>query len=221
MKVTGHCHKTTIKDQIRPRQFNKQFYKRPSDWCLHRVSSGEAWSKSGLGHNSSSFIFSLIYFSLTKNKAKKNIKYKIYNWVIILPMSGWTCDLDPKINTLSPLFDRLHISLCLSIRPPTPNSCVWQSLVYLLYHYSNNTKLIDFWWQLKNLPPSKIIYQNDKTSNEVVKFSRPLVLIKQFAVKLLYLCQYLRYIVPGHTSQENSPSSPGPNISGHIQKAQC
>lgn len=77
---------------------------------------------------------------------------------------------------------------------------------------------IDFWWQLKNLPPSKIIYQNDKTSNEVVKFSRPLVLIKQFAVKLLYLCQYLRYIVPGHTSQENSPSSPGQNISGHICK---
>lgn len=124
-----------------------------------------------------------------------------------------------KSITPEPLFDRLHISLCLSIRPPlrTPVSDNPLFTRFIIIQ----TIQIDFWWQLKNLPPSKIIYQGDKTSNEVVKFSRPLVLIKQFAVKLLYLCQYLWHIVPGHTSQENSPSSPGPNISGHIQNAQC
>lgn len=67
---------------------------------------------------------------------------------------------------------------------------------------------IDFWWQLKNLPPSKIIYQGDKTSNEVVKFSRPLVLIKQFAVK---------YSPWSHLSGKLSIKSRSKHFRSHLQ----
>lgn len=53
------------------------------------------------------------------------------------------------------------------LRTPVSNNPLFTCFIII------QTIQIDFWWQLKNLPPSKIIYQGDKTSNEVVKFSRP------------------------------------------------